>query len=182
MKRIFWWLGSVLVVAGCSGSVDYNPDKSLTALEKDKFKMSIIRYAAKAPENVGRNEVFDKKHDDYFQERASFSFLEGYYKKGNDQYFLLTQPAPSVVEKRHATGGRVVLNEDGSIAEYEEIFRTWKMVPDTLKKRSYFLFDKMVKGEPLDPFYTASSGDMYIEFPDDKTVYDKSIRAWKTRE
>ena len=182
MKRIFWlWVGAFVFVS-CSGTADYNPDKSLTASEKDQFKMAVIRYVAKGPENVSREELFDKKYDAYFQERAGFSFLEQYYKKGNEQYFLLTQPAPSIVEKRHATGGRIVLNEDGSIAEFEEIFRTWKMVPDTLKERSYFLFDKMVRGEPLEPYYTASSGDKYIEFPDDKSFYDKSVRAWRTRE
>jgi len=75
-----------------------------------------------------------------------------------------------------------VLNDDGSIGEYEEVFRTWKMVPDTLKKRSSFLFDKMVKGESLEPYYTIVTGDKYIEFPDERTYYDKSVREWKTKE
>lgn len=165
----------------CSGGHDYNPDNSLTALQKDKLKMTIIRYIAKAPENVNATEKFKSEYDGYYQERASFCFLEQYYKEGNTQFFLLTQPAPSLVEKRHATGGKIVLNEDGSIKEYEEVFRTWKMVPDTLKKRSYLLFDKMVKGESLEPFYTSVAGDMYIEFPDERTYYDKSVRQWRTK-
>jgi hypothetical protein len=166
----------------CSRSNKYDPDASLSAAEKDKLKMTIIRYVARAPENVGPTEKFKTEHDPYYQERASLCFLEHFYQSGNTQYFLVTQPAPSLVEKRHATGGKIVVNDDGSIAEYEEVFRTWKMVPDTLKKRSYYLFDKMVKGEPLEPFYTKSKGDQYIEFPDDQTYYDKSAREWKTKE
>lgn len=142
--------------------------------------MTIIRYVARAPENVSPTEKFKTEYDDYYQERASLCFLEQFYQDGNTQYFLVTQPAPSLVEKRHATGGKIVLNEDGSIAEYEEVFRTWKMVPDTLRQRSYFLFDKMVKGESLEPYYTKVTGDKYIEFPDEKTLYDKSVRAWRT--
>jgi len=143
--------------------------------------MAIIRYVAKAPENVNATEKFKSEYDSYYQERASFCFLEQYYKEGNTQFFLVTQPAPSLVEKRHATGGRIILNEDGSVKEYEEIFRTWKMAPDTLKVRSYFLFDKMVKGESLEPFHTIVTGDKYIEFPDDRTYYDKAARQWRTK-
>lgn len=182
MKRICWLTFIASAIVRCSGGNDYNPDSSLTALEKDKLKMTIIRYAAKAPENVNATEKFKREYDGYYQDRASISFLERYYKDGNTQYFLLTQPAPSITEKRHATGGRIVLNADGSIAEYEEIFRTWKMIPDTLKKRGYLLFDKMVKGESLEPFYTAVTGDKFIEFPDERTYYDKSARQWKTKE
>jgi hypothetical protein len=182
MRRMCWLLFVGWTFVQCSGRHDYDPDNTLTALEKDKFKMTIIRYVAKAPENVNDTEKFKSEHDAYYQERASLCFLERYHKKGDSQYFLVTQPAPSLVEKRHATGGKIVLNEDGSIGEYEEIFRTWKMVPDTLRQRSYFLFDKMVKGEPLVPFYTAVTGDKYIEFPDERTYYDKSVRAWKTKE
>jgi hypothetical protein len=181
MKILCRLLFVAWVCVSCSGS-DYNPDNSLSAVEKDKLKMTIIRYVAKAPESVSDEEKFNTEHDTYYRERASMCFLEQYYKMGAAQYFLVTQPAPSLVEKRHATGGKIILNEDGTIAEYEEIFRTWKMVPDTLKERSYFLFDRMVKGESLEPYYTEITGDKYIEFPDERTYYDKAAREWKTKE
>jgi hypothetical protein len=182
MNTRYWLVMATFLFAQCSRSNKYNPDALLSPSEKDKLKMSIIRYVARAPENVGPIEKFKTEHDAYYQERASLCFLEHFYQSGNTQYFLVTQPAPSLVEKRHATGGKIVVNDDGSIAEYEEVFRTWKMVADTLKKRSYYLFDKMVKGESLEPFYTKSTGDQYIEFPDDRTYYDKSAREWKTKE
>jgi hypothetical protein len=185
MKKLMdkaWLIFTVaFVFLQCSPGNKYDPDTSLSAAEKDKLKMTIIRYVARAPENVGPTEKFKTEYDAYYQERASLCFLEQFYQAGNTQYFLVTQPAPSLAEKRHATGGKLVLNDDGSVAEYEEVFRTWKMVPDTLKKRSYVLFDKMVKGESLEAFYTARMGDKYIEFPDDRTYYDKSAREWKTR-
>ena len=141
----------------------------------------IIRYVAKAPENVGPGEKFKPEHDGYYQERMSQAILERYFVDSEVHYFLVSQPAPSLTEKRHATGGRFKLDQDGSLLEYEEIFRTWKMVPDTLRKRSYFLFDIMVKGESLEPFYAKSKGDQYIEFPDDITYYEKASRSWKTK-
>jgi len=182
MNTRYWLVAAAFLFVQCSGSNEYNPDASLSAAEKDKLKMTIIRYVARAPENISTTEKFKTEHDAYYQERANLCFLEQFYQSGNTQYFLVTQPAPSLADKRHATGGKIMVNDDGSIAEYEEVFRTWKMVPDTLRKRSYYLFDKMVKGESLEPFYTKSKGDQYIEFPDDQTFYDKSAREWKTKE
>jgi hypothetical protein len=81
-----------------------------------------------------------------------------------------------------ATGGKFILNEANKIEEYEEVFRTWKMVPDTLAKREMVLFDKLVKGESLQPYETKySNGVEYIEFPDDNTYYDKEAKQWKTK-
>ena len=165
----------------CSDNKKYDPSKTLSPQEKDEVMMNIVRYLAKAPENVGPEEKFKPEYNPYYQERASQCILEQYLVRDAIHYFLVSQPAPSLTEKRHATGGRFRLDKDGVLLEYEEIFRTWKMVPDTLRQRGYFLFDKMVGNESLEPFYTKSAGDRYIEFPDDHTYYDKSSRSWSTR-
>ena len=56
------------------------------------------------------------------------------------------------------------------------------MVPDTLRRRSYFLFDQMVKGEDLTKFYTSNSkGVEYIEFPDDHVYFDVPSKQWKVK-
>jgi hypothetical protein len=144
--------------------------------------MKIIRYVTKAPENVTETEKFDRKHDDYYQQRASQCKLEQYYVHGDDRFFLVSQPAPSLIEKRNATGGKMKFGKSGELVEYEEIFRTWKLVPDTLRRRSHYLFKRMVEGKSLESFLTKNSnGVEYIEFPDDRTEYDKTRRKWATK-
>ena len=165
----------------CASDKRYDPNASLSPQEKDEIMVKIIRYIAKTPENVSHAEKFRSEYDAYYQDLASRCVLEQYYVEGDTQFFLVSQPAPSLTEKRHATGGRMILDNDGHLQEYEEIFRTWKMLPDTLRNRSYFLFDKMVKKESLESFYTKSKGDKYIEFPDDLTYYDKTSRSWRTK-
>ena len=180
MKR----LASLIIfcaLSSCSSSWDYDPGK-LTPTQKDELMSMIIRYLAKPPENVPEAEKFDSKHDGYYQQKAAEARLEQYYKWGDTQFFLISQRAPSLTEKRHATGGRFTLNESGELASYEEAFRTWKMVPDTLQRRSFLLFDKMVRGESLEPYLTINSqGIEYIEFPDERTFYHTAARAWKTK-
>jgi hypothetical protein len=122
------------------------------------------------------------KYDSFYQQKASQIRFEQYFPKDDYYYFLISQPASSLVEKRHATGGRFQLNDKGEITTYEEIFRTWKMIPDTLRARSYLLFDKMVNAESLEPYYTQNSkGVDYIEFPDETTFYDVNSREWKVK-
>lgn len=54
---------------------------------------------------------------------------------------------------------------------------------DTLIRRGGLLFDKMVKGESLEPYVTKNSnGVEFIEFPDDNVYYDKKMRKWKSKQ
>jgi hypothetical protein len=171
-----------LIVLGCTSKSSYDPDERLTPQQKDEIMDKTIRYIVKAPEKIQEADKFNSKHDQYYQQRASECRLELYCVAGDNHFFLISQPAPSLTLKKHATGGKFKLDAEGNIIEYEEIFRTWKMQPDTLKKRSYVLFDKMVAGEPLDSYHTKySKGIEYIEFPDDRTYYDKQQRSWKIK-
>jgi hypothetical protein len=181
MRSILAFVVLVVMMISCKEK-SYNPNEHLTATEKNAIVQTIVRYAAKPPENVLATERFDPKYDSFYLEKASQIHFERYYPKGDDFYFLITQPASSLIEKRHATGGRFKLSNKGELTEYEEIFRTWKMVPDTLKSRSHILFEKMVEGESLDPYLTKNSkGVDYIEFPDDNTFYDVASRSWRVR-
>lgn len=178
------FLPIVLALAwSCSQIKEYDPGKQLSPQEKDQLMMKISRYIAKAPENVNEQQKFSPQYDDHYRKKIREARLEQYYKSDDDVFFLISQPAPSLKVKRHATGGKFALNDLGELTDYEEIFRTWKMTPDTLKARSYFLFDKMVTGEPLSPYYTENSdGVDYIEFPDDRTYFDTASRSWKTKQ
>src|SRR5689334_18607333 len=171
----------ILVVGACSKG--YNPDEHLSAQEQYDQVWKIIRYLAKAPENVTAQEKFYAGYDKYYQEQTSLHRLDAYYVDGKGtHYFLISRRAPSITDKRVATGGKFTVSKDGNIDSYEEVFRTWKMPDMDLTKKSVMLFDRMVKGESLDPYLTKNSWpEEYIEFPDDRTYYDVKDRMWKGR-
>lgn len=173
------FIGAVLL--GCSSSKDYNPDSHLSIMEKDKVMTAVIRYLAKPPEGY-EAERFDKKHDAYYLEVAGRHKIANYYidSKGV-HYFLISRPAASLMEKRVATGGKARFDKDWNLIDYEEVFRTWKMKDEELNKKGLFLFDRMVKGESLEPYQMPNSTEEYIEFPDPRTYYDKSSRDWKVK-
>lgn len=179
MKFLYLLWFSFIILA-CSNKPNYDPSSSLNGKEKDEFVWKIIRYAAKAPDGLLYEERFYPAYDSFYRYQASRHRLEAYFvNDNNEHYFLLSRPAPSMVEKRVAIGGKVVFDKKGNLSEYEEIFRTWKLIPDTLKRRSYMLFDKMVRNQDLTSFLTKNSkGEEYIEFPDDLNYFDKEKRRW----
>ena len=177
----------LIIISGamvsCKGSNDYQPLSYLTTDEQDERMSQIIRYMGRAPEGLSMEERFYKAYDDHYREQQNLHRLDAYYI-GEDKkhYFLVSRVAPSLTKKRVAFGGALQVDQAGQLTMYEEVFRTWKMSPDTLATRSMFLFDKMAQGEKLDAWYSGKSRNTdYIEFPDDLTYFDIGSRSWKTR-
>ena len=182
MKKIYFIAIVWLVLLSCTTKNDYAVSAHLTPQQQDETMWKLIRYIGRSPEGLLFEERFYAPYDSFYIEQAKLHKFDAFYKKGDINYFLISRRAPSLVDKRVATGGRFKVTTNGKLAEYEEVFRTWKMVPDTLKERSLFLFDKLVKGEALDSYETRnSSGIEYIEFPDEKTYFDKDAKQWKTK-
>lgn len=171
----------VLITGACSTKNNYEVSAHLTPQQQDEMMWKIIRYIGRAPEGLTFEERFYAPYDSFYREQAKLHKFDAWYTKGQTHYFLVSRRAPSLVEKRVATGGKFILIEN-KITEYEEVFRTWKLVPDTLAKREMILFDKFAKGESLEPYETRNSkGVEYIEFPDEYTYFDKATRQWKTK-
>lgn len=171
----------LLLVGACSSKNNYKVSAYLTPQQQDEMMGKIIRYLGRAPEGLSFDERFYAAYDSFYQEQARLHKFDAYYKDGTTHYFLVSRRAPSLVDKRVATGGKFMLNGN-KISDYEEVFRTWKMVPDTLAKREMILFDKLVRGESLKPYETKySNGVEYIEFPDEYTFFDKATRQWRTK-
>ena len=164
-------------VFGCSRSSSFDP-KQLTPAERSRIMSSVIRYAGKLPPRVSSGSQFGREHDSFYAEQLREAVLEEVVEKDGYYFFLITQPAPSITTKRHATGGKIKFADNNTVEEYEEIFRTWKMAPETLKERSALLFKKMVNQEDLRPYYTKTAGTDYIEFPDERTFFSTQERKW----
>jgi hypothetical protein len=173
----------ILLIVSCSTeSHKYSPSRQFSPKEQEALVWIMMRYLGKAPEGVSAQEKFSPNYDSSYLRQSELITLEAWQKKGDTCFFMVSRRAPSLVDKRVATGGKLVFSDDGELISYAEVFRTWKMVPDTLSKRSLLLFDKMVMGESLKPFETRySDGIEYIEFPDESTYYDKEAREWKIK-
>jgi hypothetical protein len=178
MKLVTFAILPFLFFYACSRDA-YEPSGQLSEKEQVVVLTSIARYVVKMPKGANDSTKFHQQFNDYYSDKLKDLRLERFHRTGDDFYFLVSQTAPSLTVKRHATGGKFRLDPNGRMVFYKEVFRTWKMIPDTLQRRSYLLFDKMVMSEDLSLFQTRNSdGVEFIEFPDDKTTYDTVSRTW----
>ncbi len=171
-----------MVLYGCSSHEKYRPDRTLSVAAQDSFKYEIIRYVGRLPKQASEATKFESRFDQAYQAGAKSMGLDKYYESPKDgyTYFEMSRIAPSLYEKYVATGGRLKRDRSGTIVEYEEIYRTWKMKKEDLAERTAVFFERMVKGEDLSPYYTVNVGDTeHIEFPDKKVRYDKDQRRWR---
>ncbi len=169
-----------LALVSCGEKEPYHPNQWLEPQQQQELMWSVIRYLGRAPQGVTPTERFYSQYDSFYMNQLTSHKLDAYFSAEGKQYFLISRSAPSLKEKRVATGGWLVRSGDGDITAYREVFRTWKMVPDTLSRRAIFLFDKMVKGESLEPWETRNSGGVeYIEFPDERVTFDSATRSWQ---
>ena len=169
-----------LFLAGCKET--YKPGEYLSKAGQDSLIYNVVRYAAKRPPNSTQLTKFDAKFDPYYRAVANEYDIRAYYI-GEDSihYFLMTRPARSITPMRESIGCKLKYDHHNKIEEYEEVFRTWKLPEQLMDERYPVLFDKMVNGESLEPYYSKNKGDQYIEFPDDRFYFDKKERKWCDR-
>jgi hypothetical protein len=182
MKHLNWILIAFIIVA-CNGKANkYEPNTHLDLRQQSEVMNKIIRYVAKLPRRTSDSLRMLDKYDSHYEEQIAKHQLMAYYiAKNGEHFFLVTRRAPSIHEKLVATGGKMRFDKFGELISYEEVFRTWKLFENELNERAPYLFDLMVKGEDLTPYYTATSGFNYIEFPDENVYYDTESRTWKSK-
>lgn len=170
----------LIILFSCESGSKYDPRKNLSEKEQRQILLTSIRYMGHLPKKANHQTKFDQVYDEYYSKLALDYSLEAYYKKNGYEYFLASRIAPSLKVKKVAVGVKMKRTPDGQLEYYEEVFRTWKFeIPEMLEK-GLMLFDKMVKGEDLSPYYPQNSGnEEYIEFPDAKVYFNVEERRWK---
>ncbi|MBW3467480.1 hypothetical protein [Arthrospiribacter ruber] len=170
----------LVILGACKPSEStYAPEEHLSEREQKEILYTTIRYLGHLPKKGSHENKFEERFDEYYSKLALDYTLEAYHQADGYEYFLVSRIAPSFKVKKVATGVKMKRDSNGEVVFYQEVFRTWKFeVPEMLEK-GLMLFDKMVKGEDLSPYYIANSGEEeYIEFPDGKIQYDTIQRRW----
>jgi hypothetical protein len=177
----------ILTCVKCTTQVpETRPEKYLDVTEQNDFLYNIARYHGKLPPKSNHVTKFNSEFDADYRQIASKYELIAYYPKpqGDTIYFMTYRIAPSMIIKKVATAGKLVWGKDNTPIYYEEIFRTWKMVPEELDIKAGMLWSKLLSNEDLSPYLPQNSGeDEYIEFPDENTTFDTTLKRWSsTRE
>lgn len=174
-------LASFLILCGCNRD-RYNPSNELDGDEQARLVRQMVYYSTKLPPNAAEFDKFDPKYNWYYDRAAAECALLKFCKtpEPDTWYFMMARQARSLTPMQEGIAGKVKLNADGSLIDYEEVFRIWKMPADTLKERGAMLFDRMVRGKDLSLFSPKYQGDKFIELPTDGYYFDKLTKRWKS--
>ncbi len=170
---------TIVLLLSCSGKKSNDPFDYMDRTRQNEVIGKLVRYAVKSAPASSRATMFNPEFNEYY-DRASRELNIMYLNEDGKggYYFLISRPARSISPMFEGVGGMLKLNKKDSLIEYNEVFRTWKMEDKDLRSRGKFLFEQMVKGKDLSPFYAKLAGDKYIEFPDDHFHFDKNERKW----
>jgi hypothetical protein len=170
-----------VLIQSCSRVQDH-PEQCFSKAQQDSIIRQSVYYSVKLAPGATQETRFNSEFNWYY-DAATKEYDWRACLPGQDSifYFLMTRKARSIWPAREALGGKIRINSQGKIQEYEEVFRTWKMAEDSLNPRARELFDLMVAGKDLTPYRSKYKGDRYIEFPDDRFYFDKQSRGWRDR-
>ncbi len=179
-KNLFLLLLCVFLYS-CS-TAPGKPDECFTKDEQSKLIGQVVRYSTKLPPDATQQTKFDSTFNWYY-DIAAKEYDWRACTKINDKeyYFLMTRKARSIWPAREAIGGKLSVNADKALVDYEEIFRTWKMAEDSLNNRAFELFQLMTQQKDLTPYTSRYKGDRYIEFPDNRWYFHKEEKKWRDR-
>lgn len=181
--RIAYYALFVLLVlsAGCSKKKNYELTGCLSAEQQKKVLYTMMHYASRLAPEATHETKFDKKFDWYYDRAVNEArILYCDYDEENDIYSLfVARKARSITPMEEGIAVRLKLGENDTLADYEEVFRMWKMPADSVEKKGKFLFRTMLEGGDLTLYYTQFRKDEFIEFPDQRFTFDKKLRRWR---
>lgn len=172
----------LISLVSCESKPKYSPERLLNEKEQSEILYTTIRYLGHLPKKGTHENKFEAQFDEYYSKLVLDFDLEAYHQEGDFEYFLVSRIAPSLKVKKVAVGVKMKRNEVGELTYYEEIFRTWKFEIPEMQEKGLMLFDKMVNGEDLNPYYIQNTApEEFIEFPDEKAYFDLEERRWKVK-
>jgi hypothetical protein len=182
MRIAYYAFFSLLVLsAGCSKKKNYEPTGCLSAEQQKKVLYTMMHYASRLAPEATHETKFDKKFDWYYDRAVNeVRILYCDHNEENDIYSLfVARKARSITPMEEGIAVRLKLSENETFADYEEVFRMWKMSADSVEKKGKFLFRTMLEGGDLTLYYTQFRKDEFIEFPDKRFTFDKKLRRWR---
>jgi hypothetical protein len=145
--------------------------------EIDTLLVDFVSYIYKKPSVATWATKFNPEFRKYYINHTDrFEII--YYTIINDiHYYYLLRPARNEEGfQQRGVGGLFMRNASNTIVEFEEVFNTVIMSPDSLIKVGYHLFDELTKTNTIDNFVNERS---IVEWPDGSLFYSKEKKEWR---
>ncbi|MFN6945056.1 MAG: hypothetical protein ACK4ND_08910 [Cytophagaceae bacterium] len=168
-----------LGISGCADKQDkyiienFIPGKS----DQDTVMLNLVTYIYRTPPHARREDRFLPKHRAYYAENTSkFKFDQYFVAEDGTHYYSVLRPARNIHNNIRSAGGRFKLGNNYEIIELEEIYNTPMVPEEEAVKLGRELFTEMIKEGNVKKYI---GNKEFVEFPDERCVYDVSLKDWK---
>lgn len=148
----------------------------IPADQYDTLLVDMVTYMGVKPRYADHISRHEPQHRSFYIKQAANYHIHNYYicNEGYHYYYMI-RPARHHQYEQRAIGGRMKLNDDWEIGEFEELFATIPGETDSLKKLAKELFPAMMN-ETANMFAQYAQ---WIEWPDERCRYDREKNEWR---
>ncbi len=168
----------LFVLFGCSSGPNYRfTDYVQSKEERDSILTDIVIHIYKVPRGVRNVDKFNPDHRHlYEKEMERFKMVHYFVDEDDFHYFFLIRPVRShLAEHRRGVFGKYKVDENLRLTEFEELANTPRLTEKEILEKGKYLWDDLMHFKNLNRYVLNKS---YIEFPDERVRYDKSLMEW----
>lgn len=179
MKKRLFGMVSLVLVLGISGCKDkYDPERFLSASEKDTITDRFLPYVLPRPDNLSLPDRFKDSMKTYYRsqiEPQEFKLYKYYIDKDSLQYAMfIRKDLKSLYIDYRAIAATFNRNKD-SIYNVELKFLTPMFRRDTIYRKADELFELLVSTGSIEKYIGNRD---FVDWPSKDVYYDKKERKW----
>ncbi len=143
---------------------------------QDTLMTNIIINIYKVPKGVRKEDkhLVEYRHL-YVKEIPKFKFVHYFIDQDSTHYFYLIRPARNIHNHKRGVVGKYKVDSNLNLLDFEEILNTPMLAEEEIIEKGKYLWADLMYYKHVNRY---SLNKHYIEFPDERTRYDKVKKEW----
>lgn len=162
-------------------ALKFDAHKKYTASETDTLLTNLATYIYRKPADAQWNTKFESRFRPfYIENRVNFEII--YMIQNTDSsyyYYLLRDAQGKNMQTKRGVIGRMTLDANLAISNFEEIVNTPAASDDNLKKIGLLLMEEIIATGNLKKYLNDKTK---VEYPDGQVFYSKEKFEWRSVE
>jgi hypothetical protein len=154
----------------------YHINRHIPANIQDTLRTNIVTYMGVKPARTDWQTRLEAQYRKFYIDQAKdFNIYKYFVDKNDTHFFYVIRPARHPQGNRRAIGGKMKVDENYSILEYEEIFVTQVLDETYLKEIADDLFMALINNN----IESQLKNREIIEWPDGRLKYHRQKKEWR---
>lgn len=170
------WIGAFTACGKTDDKIKYDVNRHLDRDTRDTILTNIITYIYRVPRGVRKEDKHLPEYRHlYISQISDFRFVYYHIDRDSTHYFFMIRPARHIYGYKRGVAGRFKVDADLNLIDFEEIFNTPMLSEKEILEKCRYLWEDLMYYGHVDRYVQNSE---FIEFPDERTRYDKTLKEW----